>query len=421
MREDFISYLWKFRKYDFLNSKTLDGEALEIMNPGAENFDSGPDFFNAQIRIGEQLWAGNVEIHVKSSDWYFHNHEKDPNYDNVILHVVWEDDADIFRKDQSKIPTLLIRNYTESNTVQNYQKLLETQHYQLNCETELPSVSGFIKEHWLENLYFERLSSKYESILALLNTTENDWENVLFVSLSRSFGLKVNADAFESLAKSIDYKIIRKLAKDKAKLEALFLGQAGLIKSDDKYAREMAEEFDYLKRKFQLGRAVIKPSFFRLRPDNFPTIRLSQLAMLYARNTNLFQEILKCTTIEDYYSLLSVEAGEYWNTHYTFGKAHTSKAKRLSKNFLNLLLINGIIPLLYAYYRYIGEDRNDFLYSLISGLPAEQNSVTGIYRNLNHHLSENAMQSQALIQLKKHYCDRNLCLKCEWGVGFLQK
>lgn len=420
MREEFLSYVWKFRKFDFLNAMTSAGERLEVINPGAENRNSGPDFFNSQLRIGDQLWAGNVEIHIKSSDWYFHNHEIDPAYDNVILHVVWEDDADVFRKDNSRIPTLCLQKYTSLKIQQNYQKLLETKHPQLNCENDLALIPEFSREHWLENLFFERLEKKSAVISEMLNTTGNDWENVLFISLCRSFGLKVNGEAFESIARSIGFKIFRKL-KDRQSKEAVLLGQAGLISGEDKYARVLRENYEYLKKKFSLKSAAILPKFFRLRPDNFPSIRLAQLAALYAERPNLFREILNCDNLNDFYRLFDFQPGEYWRTHYNFGKEHVAKSKKLSIPFMNLLLINCVIPMLYCYYKYSGDDKNEFLFELISTIPAEDNSVISVFKEINTSLGKTAMETQALLQLKNNYCDFNYCLKCEWGAHILQK
>ncbi len=420
MREDFLSYVWKFRKFDFLNAETSDGEKLEVLSPGSANLNSGPDFFNSQLRIGSQLWAGNVEIHIKSSDWYFHNHETDQAYDNVILHVVWEDDADIFRKDNSRIPTLCLQKYTSSKIFENYQALLEGSHFQLNCENEISFITEFSREHWLESLYFERLENKSAAIFKLLEETGNDWEAVLFISLARGFGLKVNAEAFESLAKSISFRSFRKI-KDQHSREAVLLGQGQLISGEDRYSKKLRETYEFLKKKHKLETSTILPKFFRLRPDNFPTIRLAQLAALYSERQNFFSEILSCRNLQDFYRFFDVEVSEYWKTHYNFEREHASKNKKLSKSFIELLLINCIIPLQYCYYKFLGEDRNDFLFELISELPAEENSVVAVYKNLNKSLGTNAMQTQALLQLKNGYCDKNKCLQCEWGIAFLQK
>lgn len=420
MREDFLSYVWKFRKFDFLNAMTTEGERLEVISPGMENTNSGPDFFNSQVRIGNQLWAGNVEIHLKSSDWYFHNHETNPAFDNVILHVVWEDDADIFRKDNSRIPTLCLQKYTSFKIFGNYQKLLETKHFQLNCENDLSSIPEFLREHWLENLFFERLEKKSAVISELLKTTENDWENVLFISLTKGFGLKVNGEAFESIARSIGFKIFRKL-KDRQSKEAVLLGQASLISGEDKYARELKEKYEYLKKKYSLKEAAISPKFFRLRPDNFPSIRLAQLAALYSERHGLFREILNCGSLHDFYKILNIRPSEYWQRHFNFGKEHAVKSKKLSTPFMNLLMINCFIPVLYCYYKYSGEDKNDFLFELISAIPAEDNSVVSVFKGINNSLGTTAMETQALLQLKNYYCDLNYCLKCEWGAHILQK
>ncbi|TRO65419.1 DUF2851 family protein [Christiangramia sabulilitoris] len=421
MKEDFLYHVWKFQKFDTVDIETSEGECIHIIHPGSQNYLSGPDFFNAQIQIGEHLWAGNVEMHLRSSDWYFHRHEADPNYDNVILHVVWDHDVEIYRQDNSVIPTLVLNSRVDAEILQAYEKLLLKQHTKLNCENDFSNFPEFQVTHWLERLYFERLEAKSAQIPELLKETGNDWEAVLYFMLFRSFGLKVNSDSFLSLARNLDFKIVQKTSTCFS-LEALFLGQAGLIKFGDLYGEKLQEEYSYLKHKYRLENDHLeKPKFFRLRPDNFPTIRLAQLAALYSENKSLFQDLMQANTAEELKRILSVNISEYWQTHYNFGKNHAARAKNLTSDFIDLLLINCIIPLKHCYSRFIGDRYAAATMNLITGIKNEKNSVIQVFNELRPGLAKNAMDSQALLQLKNNYCSLNKCLHCELGASLLKK
>ena len=249
-----------------------------VTSVGQHNFNSGPDFFNAKLQIGNQLWAGNVEVHIKSSDWFLHNHEQDKAYDSVILHVVWEHDTDVFRKDNTSIPTLQLRDFTNKAVLNNYEKLFSKNGKWINCENDFALVDDFVLINWLERLYFERLERKLETIKMLLEETKNDWEAVLFIMLAKNFGLKVNGESFYSLAKSIDFSVVRKSQSNLTAIEALLFGQAGMLVDDLEiaYYLQLQKEYQFLKQKFKLkNNGVLPIQFFRLRPPNFPTIRLS--------------------------------------------------------------------------------------------------------------------------------------------------
>ncbi len=422
MREDFLYHVWKFQKFNNQSIKTSDGDNINIIQPGFQNALSGPDFFNSKIQIGEQLWAGNVEMHLKSSDWYFHSHEKDLSYDNVILHVVWEHDTEIYRKDNSIIPTLVLKDKVEESILEAYQLLLEKPHLALNCENDFKDFSEFQIRHWLERLYFERLESKSKLIAQLLAETGNNWEAVLFILLCRSFGSKVNGDAFQSLAQSFDFKIIQKLGFSQFSMEALLLGQAKLINGTYRYSLDLKKEYDYLNYKFSLENEFLKgPQFFRLRPDNFPTIRLAQLAAIYAQNRNLFQSIIQEKSLNEFYMLFDIRVSDYWKTHFNFGKSHKERKKKLTISFIDLILINCVVPLKHAYANYIGEENEQAIQDLISGIKVEKNSVISIFNELRPKTAKNAMDSQALLQLKNEYCNLNRCLQCELGASLLRK
>ncbi|MDX1543701.1 MAG: DUF2851 family protein [Christiangramia sp.] len=422
MREDFLYHLWRFQKFDSEALKTSDGESLIILHPGSHNNLSGPDFFNAKVQIGEQLWAGNVEIHLKSSDWYLHGHETDANYDNVILHVVWEHDAEIFRKDGSVIPTLALRNKVNNAILNSYNELLEKKHLKINCEKDFAGFEDFELEHWLERLYFERLEKRSIQIEEIFSSTGNNWEATLFIMLSRSFGLNLNAEAFIAMASSFDFKVVQKLAGDRFLLEALFFGQCGIIKGEDKYALDLEKEYNYLKHKFSLNNAfLIQPQFFRLRPDNFPTIRLAQLAAVYSTKVNLFEQVITAKSLKDLYSLFEVEVSDYWTCHYNFGRPHSVRKKVPSRAFVDLVIMNCLLPLKDHYSKYMGQSNEDLIQELICTIPVEKNSVVEIFNELRPRTARNAMHSQALLELKKEYCDLDKCLHCELGASLLKK
>ncbi len=422
MQEDFLHYIWRFKKFELSNLKTTDNEIISIMSVGDYNQNSGPDFFNAQLKIDNQLWAGNVEIHVKSSDWFLHNHETDSNYDNVILHVVWEHDTDVFRKDNTRIPTLELKDYVSKEALKNYEKLFSKSQKWINCEQDFSSVDDFVINNWLERLYFERLERKSESIKQLLSNTKNDWEAVLFKMLAKNFGLKVNGDAFLSMANSIDFSMIRKLQSNQTTLESLFFGQSNLLEDEiqDAYYLKLANEYQFLKQKFKLSNQNVETiEFFRLRPPSFPTIRLSQLASLYNQNQNLFSKIIELKTVKEFYSLLSVETSLFWESHYTFNRASKSSKKKLTKSFIDLLLINTIIPIKFSYALHVGKQIDEDIINLVQEIASEKNSIIEKFESLKP-VSASALQSQALIQLKNEYCNKNKCLQCAIGSAILK-
>lgn len=423
MYEDFLHYLWKHKKIDVLNLVTTDFETIEIVSVGQHNLNSGPDFFNAQLRIAEQHWAGNVEIHLKSSDWFLHNHETDKAYDNVILHVVWEHDTDVFRKDNSKLPTLVLKNFVNEATIKNYHALMNNKEQWINCENDFGKVEEFIIQNWLERLYFERLENKTELILEHLKKSNNDWESVLFKMLAKNFGLKVNGDAFLSLANSVDFSVIRKLQSNIKQLEALFFGQANLLNEtiEDAYYKNLQYEYNYLKQKFKLNNDGVLPfQYFRLRPINFPTIRIAQLAMIYGSQQNLFSKLIGLNKLKDFYSIFSNHTTEFWQSHYTFSRSSKPMKKSISKSFIDLLLINTIIPFKYCYQKQNGIDNHEDILKLIQEIKSEKNGIVDKFQSLKP-VSISAMESQALLQLKNLYCDKNKCLQCAVGNSLLNR
>ena len=421
MKEDFLHYVWQYKKFDFSNLTTVAGELLTITNSGNYIQQAGPDFFNAQIVIGHQKWAGNVEIHLKSSDWYLHHHEKDPNYDSVILHVVWEHDTPVFRKDNSELPVLELKKYVSKGVLENY-KSLTSQKSWIYCENQIATIDSFVLQNWQERLFFERLERKSLPIEKLLQETENDWEAVLFCMLAKNFGLNTNGETFLQLAKAVPFSVIRKERFELANLEAILFGIADLFPLDaqDSYTKDLKNQYDYIVQKHQLKKSILAPvQFFKHRPDNFPTIRLAQLAMLYHKQQNLFSQIITAKTLEAIYQLLDITISDYWQTHYQFDKESPKKKKHFSKSFIDLLVINTIIPFQFAYAKSQGKEVSESLVALLKSVPVEKNiiiekfSIFGIK-------AKNAFESQSLLQLKNDYCNQGKCLQCALGIQLLK-
>ncbi len=425
MSEDFLHYIWKYKKINFSNLKTTDEQSLVLLRIGDHNqLNSGPDFFNAQLIINDQKWAGNLEIHIKSSDWYVHHHEIDSAYDNVILHVVWEDDIEVFRNDNSRLATLQLKDYVDTSLLIKYQQIFQSKTTNwIQCEKQLPEVSSFTISNWQERLYIERLEHKSSQIRELLKKSSNDWEEVLFKLLAKNFGLKVNDDAFLSLANSFGFSCLRKCSTNVEQLEALFYGQANLLdkNSNVPYVQKLLKRYTFLKNKFKLqNKGVIPFRFFRLRPSNFPTIRISQLASLYFKNNQLFSEVMRINNLDAFYELFDVSASEFWETHYTFDKESSSRGKKITKSFTNLILINTIIPLKFLYARNIGKDVEEEIFGLMSQLPCEKNNITNHFIDLGVRMDD-ALHSQSMIELKNNYCDKKACLKCSIGNYLLNR
>jgi hypothetical protein len=421
MKEDLLHFIWKFKKYPINGLVTTSGEAINVVSTGIHNHLSGPDFFNAQLELNQQLWAGNVEIHIKSSDWYAHNHQEDSNYDNVILHVVWEDDLSVFRKDGSQIPTLALKEYIPLKILDTYQNLFDARNYKfINCENEFIRVDEFIKDNWMDRLFVERLEQKTAIINKLLEETNNNWEHVLFLMLLKTFGSKINGETFMEIGKSIDFSIIRKLYNKPLEMESLLFGQANLLNGadeGDKYFNDLKKEYEYLKHKYNLNSVFKSPEFFRLRPSNFPTIRIAQLSAIYVKNNNLFHLLIEKDE-PNVSGVLNAEISEYWEDHFNFGKTSKKSKKRVTISFLDLLMINTIIPLKFAFQRYKGSVDNDALLKIMSDIKKEENNLISKFGKLGV-IVKSAKDSQTYLQLYNNYCSKDKCLDCAIGASLL--
>lgn len=421
MKEDFLHYIWKFKKFNSLNLKTAQGELVTIIKSGDYLELSGPDFFNAHIEIGNQKWAGNVEIHLKSSDWYLHNHESDPAYKNVILHVVWENDTAIFRENNTEIPVLVLKDFVAREIVESHNELVTPKTW-ISCESGLQEIDKFVFKNWQERLFFERLERKSKFVYQLLEETNQDWEAVLFCLLAKNFGLNTNGNSFLQISKAIPFSIIRKESFEIENLEALLFGTSNLLEAEkeDVYYKDLKFRYFYLLHKYQIEKTYTEPlQFFKLRPDNFPTIRLSQLAALYNKHQNLFSKIISLKSVDSVYRLLNVTTSPYWQNHYQFDKESPKKSKMLSKSFIDLLIINTIIPLQFAYSSIMGESIAEDLIDFMNEVTSEKNAIIDKFNSFGIK-AKTAFESQTLLELKNEYCERKACLKCAIGLELLK-
>jgi len=423
MKENLLHFIWKLKLFSIEKLVSTSGESIHIISNGTYNMNTGPDFFNAKIEINKQIWAGNVEIHVKSSDWYKHQHEMDENYDSVILHVVWEHDIEIFRGNNDKIATLELKNFISKELLSNYNQLFSKNKKWINCEKDIESIDSFILNNWLERLYFERLERKSQFVKQILLKTKNNWEQTLFILLAKGLGLKVNSEAFLNFACSFDYSIVRKVSNNLGQLEALFFGQAGLLSNEFEsvYFNNLKREYEFLKVKFNLEPiSKGQVQFFRLRPNNFPTIRMSQLAFLYNKYQNIFSKTIEIDTLEKFYELFEIKTSPYWESHYTFETESKKSTKKLTKSFIDLLLINTILPLKFVHLKSLGNDDFSSIFSIIEQIKPEKNTIISNFEELKIK-STNAFKTQSLLQLKNEYCNKQLCLQCAIGKVVLNK
>ncbi len=424
--EYLIHYVWQHRLYGTKPLVTDQGQTVEVIDPGVHNLlNAGPDFFNAKVKIDGVLWAGNVEIHQRSTDWYRHHHDTDAAYNNVVLHVVEAVDGEVRTKGGKLLPQVSIA--VPEQLRQNYADLLNEETYP-PCYRIIPNVPLLEVHSWMSRLTVERLEEKTKRVGDYLRRTSDDWEQAFFVTLARNFGFGTNAQAFEQWAFTINPQQIGKHRDDVFQVEAFFMGQAGLLSDElvkpeqrDSYYMRMKEEYHFLQNKFNL--TPIRPAvwrFGRLRPQNFPHVRLSQLARLYSEHKVDFSRLLETADMKTLRALFKVGVTDYWQTHYTFGGESRKADKVLQSSSLNLLLINTVSPLLFAYGRRImDEDLAERAFTILEGLPAERNYITRCWERAGLTVGH-AADSQALIQLRQNYCDRKDCLRCRFGAAYLK-
>ena len=424
--EKLLHYVWQHRIYPLGTLHTEDGAEIDIIDPGLHNFNAGPDFFNAKVKIGGQLWVGNVEIHERASDWFRHQHQQDAAYNNVVLHVVSVADEQALTLDGKSLPQLILT--VPSEILRNYEELLHEDTFP-PCYRIIPHLPDIKKHAWLAALTAERLEDKTNRLRGYLQRTHNDWERTFFIALARNFGFSVNSETFEEWAFLIEPSAVGKHRDNAFQVEAFFFGQAGLLddtavaqeRRDDYFCR-LQKEYAFLKHKFSLTPMDFHHwKFLRLRPQNFPHVRLSQLVDLYFRQGVNFSRILETRNLNSLRSLLRAEATDYWRRHYTFGIDSVENSKQLQNASLDLIIINTVAPLLFTY----GKERLDEslcerAFNLLEETRAEHNFITRSWAAAGLPV-RNAADSQALIQLKREYCEKRDCIRCRFGTEYLRK
>ena len=415
MKESILHYVWQNKLFTAYDLTTTVGETVEVIDVGRYNTDAGPDFFNAKVKISGTVWAGNIEIHSCSSDWKKHNHHADKAYDSVILHVVGEADEIVYRLDGEQIPQLILKYSAEIDL--NFERLINEQKW-IACADKIEKIPTVFINSWKSALLTERLEQKMNAIQKLLDDTSQHWEDAFYITLARNFGFGTNSQAFESLAKSLPLSVLGKHKDQLFQLEALLFGQSGLLEKDttDEYSVKLMNEYHFLKAKFDL--TPIDGSqwkLLRLRPDNFPHLRIAQFAALVHSSSKLFSKILDNPDIEYLQNLFLCEPSEYWKTHYLFSTESVSKTKKLGLQSIYGIIINTVVPFLFCYaYQKGNEDLKEKAVQLLENVPAERNSIISEWKNIGV-MSDSAYDSQALIHLKKHYCDEKKCLHCRIG------
>ena len=429
--EQLLHYTWKHKLFPLKDLTTNDGQFVEIIDPGLHNRNAGPDFFNAKVRIGTTMWVGNVEIHDKSSDWYQHGHDKDSSYDNVVLHVAAELDTEVMKSNGEYVPQLQLS--VPEDVMQHYDELQRTDEYP-PCYKVIPDLSALIIHSWMAALQTERLEQKTEAICQRAERCNGSWEDAYFVTLARNYGFGINGDVFEQWAYNIPLNAVAHHRDDLFQIEAIFMGQAGLLELEaipeyyqrealnDGYFAKLRNEYQYLAHKFSMKPIDFKLwRFLRLRPQNFPHIRISQLANLYYQQKAGLSQLIECETLDELKNVLKSQVTPYWETHYTFGSTSPKNEKHLSYGSINLLMINTAIPMLFAYGRHTTKEvLCDKAFDFLEQLKAENNHIIRMWQQVGLPV-KTAGDSQALIQLKKEYCDKKECLRCRFGYEYLRR
>ncbi len=422
MNEEFLHYIWKFKLFDQQNLRTINGETVEIVKSGTHNLDAGPDFFNAQLKVGDTLWAGNVEIHVNSSDWKKHLHQRDKSYNNIILHVVHHNDEQVCRASGECIPTLELKERIQEKVYQNYLNFKASNDW-IPCEKQISITPSLIVNSALDRLLIERLERKSAYIINSLRLNNNNWEETFYQHLARNFGFKTNSEPFELLAKSLPSLSLAKHKSSLLQIEALLFGQAGLLEEHfkDKYLQTLQNEYVFLKHKLKL-----QPidghlwKFLRLRPVNFPTIRITQFANLVYNSTHLFSKTIETTQCSNLIKLMNVDVSDYWQTHYTFDRPSKSKTKHLGEDAVDNIIINTIVPFLFVYGKQKSEEKYvDRALQFLEQTAGEDNAIIKKWDRLKLPV-KTAYSTQALLELKNEYCTHKRCLNCSIGNYLLK-
>jgi hypothetical protein len=428
--EQLLHYCWKHKMWPLGEMLTTDDRRVEVIDPGLHNRNSGPDFFNAKVKIGGTLWVGNVEIHDRSSDWYVHGHDSDAHYNNVVLHVVGVADRDVQTEAGDFVPQLVLE--VPQRVHDNYEELLRTDSYP-PCYRIIPQLTSLTVHSWMAALQTERLEQKTIAIGERVRQAGGSWEDAYFQTMARNYGFGINGDAFEEWARHIPLQAVGKHRDDLFQIEAIFLGQAGLLELSsiperyqqqalsEGYFSKLRNEYQYLAHKFSLTPMDASLwRFLRLRPQNFPHIRISQLANLYYQRKAGLSALIDCKDTVAMAEMLRTQVTPYWETHYTFGSESMKNAKHLSPFSINLLMINTCVPMLFAYGRHaMKESLCDRAFDILEQLKAENNHIIRMWKECGLDV-KSAGDSQALIQLKREYCDKRECLRCRIGYEYLR-
>jgi hypothetical protein len=417
MTEEFLLYLWRFRNFEMKDLQTTAGEPLEIIQPGYRNSDSGPDFFNARVRIGTTLWAGNVEIHLQVSDWKRHNHQEDAAYDSIVLHVVYDADQEVCNVAGKQFPTLELKGRVRKGLYEKYQEFKNNSDW-IPCGKQIKDVRTPVMEVWLERMVSERLEEKASRIQETLSHCRNDWEETFYIHLARNFGFRVNAVPFELLAKALPLRMLLRYRGNLFQTEALLFGQAGLLNDyfQDSYAQRLQAEYQFLAYKHNLvpldGHLW---KFLRLRPLNFPTLRIAQFARLIQKSDHLFARIVSARDKEELRGIFGTGTSVFWHTHYHFGKVVPKGSRDLGEDAIANIAINTVAPFIFLYARQMGEENAaEQAFGILTGVKAENNAILRSWKKLGLKAQDGA-RSQALIELKTKYCAFRKCLEC--GIG----
>ena len=423
MNEDFLHYIWKFGLFDKNKLTSTKGDVIEIIKQGEHNKDSGPDFFNAQIKINGTLWAGNVEIHINSGDWLKHKHQEDKAYTNVILHVVLIDDAEIKNYTNELIPALELKYRIFPTIKHNYEQLKKSTK-KLPCASSLIDVKEFTVSAWLERMAIERLEEKTLALQKIYTEINKDWQETFYRLLAKNFGFKTNSEAFYLLAKKLPFNLLLNYKNNLFQLESLLFGTAGFLNQafNDAYPKKLQNEFEFLRKKHSI--VPLKEEswkFMRMRPFNFPSLRIAQFAMLVHHSAHLFSKIVEEKKLSAIQLMFKHNCSEYWDTHYSFSSVSENKKKNIGTNAVNTLLINTVVPLLFFY----GKTKNEHHYisravDFLMEIKAENNSITKEF-TIHKLPVKNACDTQGLLNLEKNYCKKHLCLDCAIGNEILRK
>jgi hypothetical protein len=424
MTESFLHYVWQFQYFAKEDLCTASGETVSVYHPGTRNPHAGPDFFNARIRIDGIDWVGSVEIHTNAAAWFEHKHDNDRAYDNVILHVVWKDDKKILRKDGSLLPALELKSRIDPSLVLHYRKLINTGE-EIPCRASLARIPSITKLSMLEKALMGRLELKAEQIRVMYERNNHDWEETAYQLLCRNFGFKVNADPFQQLAQSLPYKVVLRHADHLLQVEAMLFGQAGFLeeKREDPYYAKLKREYTLLDRKYNLEERQLKKAqwrFLRLRPANFPTLRLAQLSALLAHQKNIFSRIMEATTYRDLIALFSAKQSVYWQHHYQFFKGMDEEVPAIGVSSIDTLIINTVVPLLASYGRMHDEQQLvDRAVEILQHISPEDNVIIKRWHAVGLR-TQSAADSQGLIELHNNFCQKRRCLECTIGFSILQ-